>query len=204
LYKYIARQLHQPSDRFGPFAGFLWNRRNRTLNDTAFIRLDLQPDDRVLEIGFGGGYLLSRMAALITEGFLAGIDGSPAMVAHCQKRLHRSCVLSKLDLKCARAESLPYPADHFTKVCSVNSIFYWHPIEQGINEISRVLVSGGQCVLCFTHRNSLENRKFTQYIQCVDADEVEQIGKKNGFHNISSAVFSDRFRKFICLIMNKC
>jgi ubiquinone/menaquinone biosynthesis C-methylase UbiE len=203
LYKIIAQQLHRPSGRFGPFAGFLWNRRNRVLNDTALVRLDLQPGDRVLEIGFGGGYLLSRMAGLLTGGFLAGIDCSPAMLGYCQKRLRRSCRLSNLDLKCARAESLPYPTGYFTKVCSVNSIFYWCPIEQGIVEISRVLVPGGQCVLCFTHRNSLENRKFTQYIQCVNANEIERIGRENGFYKISSTVFRDRYREFICMIMNK-
>ena len=75
LSKLIARQLSNPTSVIGHLiAGPLWNRRNSRLNDAAFEALGLTPDDRVLEIGFGGDYLMGRMAAIVTAGFLAGVD----------------------------------------------------------------------------------------------------------------------------------
>ena len=86
LSRFIACQLGHPSKIFGGFISRLWNKRNAALNDAAFDSLALQPDDRVLDVGFGGGYLLDRMSSVITAGFLAGVDVSQAMVSFCEKR----------------------------------------------------------------------------------------------------------------------
>ena len=115
--KFMAQQLGRPSGLIGRFIlGPVWNKRNAVLNDVAFDHLTLNPYDRVLEVGFGGGYLLSRMSTVVTEGFLSGVDVSPAMVALCEKRFASPVQAGKLELKCARAESLPYPNEHFTQL----------------------------------------------------------------------------------------
>jgi len=69
----IASQLGKPSGIFANFAGLIWNRRNATLNNTVFDLLALRPTDRVLEIGFGGGYLLNRMMTVVNDGLAAGV-----------------------------------------------------------------------------------------------------------------------------------
>jgi tRNA G46 methylase TrmB len=78
--RFMARQLARPSGLFGRlFLAPLWNRRNSALNDIAFDQLVVRTDDRVIEIGFGGGYLLDRIAQVATDGFLAGVDASQTM-----------------------------------------------------------------------------------------------------------------------------
>ena len=104
LSKFLAKQLGHPSGLLGKLvAAPVLNKRNSVLNDTAFERLALHPHDRVLEVGFGGGYLIGRMAAVVTEGFFAGVDVSPDMVAYCQERYRSLVEARKLELKCARA-----------------------------------------------------------------------------------------------------
>ncbi len=105
--KWIARQLGRPTGILGWFAGQVWNRRNAALNDTLLERLALQPTDRVLEVGFGGGYLLQRMAAQVTDGRLAGVDISPAIVAAAQNRFRRAIQAGQIELRCAPVEALP-------------------------------------------------------------------------------------------------
>jgi hypothetical protein len=56
--KLLAKQLGNPSRISGKLAAIVWNRRNAALNDVVFDVLDLEPSNRVLEIGFGGGYLV--------------------------------------------------------------------------------------------------------------------------------------------------
>ncbi len=155
----ITRQLSQPSGLIGSLIlAPLWNRRNAALNDLAFEQLQLLEDDRVLEVGFGGGYLLRRLGGVLKSGSLAGVDASPTMVKAGEKRFSSLIRTRKLELHCARAEAMPFAEGYFTKACSVNSIFYWQDARLALEELSRVLAGGGLLVLCFTSKESLSER----------------------------------------------
>jgi len=200
--RFISKQLSNPSGIVGNLAAFLWNRRNARLNDVAFDSLALNSTDRVLEVGFGGGYLLGRMSAVLTNGWLAGVDVSPAMITFCERRYHPLKQNGKLELRCAQAESLPYPSAYFTKVCSVNSIFYWQNVQRALSEFERVLTRGGFLVICFTCKESLENRNFAKHIALYEADEIEQMAASCGFQVSTERLF-DRHRKFLCMTARK-
>ena len=203
--KFVAQQLSRPSGLIGQFIlGPVWNKRNAALNDVAFDHLALNPHDRVLEVGFGGGYLLGRMSTVVTGGCLSGVDVSPAMVAVCEKRFASLVQSGRLDLKCARAESLPYPDDHFTKVCTVNSIFYWQSVPQALAEFRRVLRDDGLLMMCFTCKASLEKRGFTrQGVATYEADDVRYMTEAAGFCGIRITHNSDKHRAFVCLTGRK-
>lgn len=166
--KLLAEQLRNPSRITGKFAAIVWDRRNAALNDVVFDMLDLEPSDRVLEIGFGGGFLLGRISTIVTDGWLARMDVSPAMVPHYSNCFRKRIKERKLGLKCAAAESLPYPSSDFTKLCRTNSIFYWQDVGQAISEIERVLRPGDNLVLCFTSKESLAKRNFARVIRLVE------------------------------------
>lgn len=124
--KFLARQLSTPSGVFGRWIlAPLWNRRNSASNDAAFKSLVLQPDDRVLEVGFGGGYLLGQIAAVVTRGLIAGVDASETMVTLSEKHYESIIRTEKLEVLLAPAEALPYANGFFSKVCTVNSLFCW-------------------------------------------------------------------------------
>ena len=203
--KLIAYQLGHPSGLIGQLIlGPMWNRRNRALNDVTLDQLALRPDDRVLEVGFGGGYLLSRMSALVTAGGLAGVDVSPAMVNFCQTSQRALIRAGRLEVKCAAAEALPYTAGCFTKVCSVNSIFYWSNVSQAMAEFWRVLTDDGTLVLTFTGRQSLQHRGFAQHgLNLLDVDQVQQMMAGPGFRDIHAIRASDKHRQFVCMIGRK-
>lgn len=194
--KAVAGQLGKPSDLMSGFAAALWNRRNAALNETALALLALRPTDRVLDIGFGGGYLLQRMAAVVTTGRLAGVDISPAMVAGAQRRFRREVVARRLDLRCAAVEALPFADASFDKVSSVNSIFYWRDVAQGLREIRRVLVAGGLAVLCFTDRESLEGKRFARHLNLPDAEQLRATMPATGLGAIMVRSCSDKHRTY--------
>ena len=124
--QFVARQLGHPSGLIGRWLlGPLWNRRNRALNDVSLDQLALQADDRVLEGGFGGGYLLGRMLPQVTDGFIGGVDISAAMVEQCRARYHAVIQTGKMDLKVGTAERLPYPAIYFSKPAHTFSSIEW-------------------------------------------------------------------------------
>ncbi len=202
--KFFAQQLGQPSRIVSWIIAPLWNKRNAVLNDMALTQLALTATDRVLEVGFGGGYLLGKLQKIVTNGFLAGVDVSPAMVAFCEKRYHALLNAHRLEIKCARAEALPFPAEHFTKVCTVNSIFYWQDVSRAMTEFGRVLTPNGLLVLCFTRKESLAHRGFAkQGLGLYEPDEIQQILESIGFGEIRVIDSADRYRQFVCMLGRK-
>jgi len=199
---YLARQLSIPSGIVGRLVlAPLWNRRNSALNDAALESLALDPRDRVLEVGFGGGYLLGRMAAVVTEGLVAGVDVSQAMLEYCERRYRPLIEEGRLELSCAGAEALPHPSGRFTKAVTVNSLFYWDDVPQALAELCRVLEKGCRLVLCLTCKGSLEKRDFArQGLALYEDEELCRAVQAAGFGQLELSRAADRHREFVCLV----
>jgi arsenite methyltransferase len=201
IQRVLAGQLSKPRGLVGRFVlGRLWNRRNAELNEVTLNLLKLGAEDRVLDIGFGGGYLLERTIPRVERGLAAGVDASPAMVKNARARWRRAIDEGRVDIREGQAEVLPYPDGHFTRVSSVNSIFYWSAAEQGIAEIYRVLQHNGRVVLTFTCKRDLETRSFVRHgIRTYDEEEVRRMVATAGFREIEAVGGRDRHREFVCM-----
>jgi ubiquinone/menaquinone biosynthesis C-methylase UbiE len=198
LKRVISKQLKHPSGLFGRYILVsVWNRRNAPLNDSAIARLRLNPHDQVLDVGFGGGYLIGKLVNLVTEGHISGIDASRVMVEQCRKRFTRQIDSGILDLQCAPVDSMPYPDGSFNKVSSVNSLFYWQDFSQGAREIHRVLAPEGLLVLTYTCKPDLDKRGFSSSdVRTFTDDEVARTLKDASFRDILVEHESDRYRKY--------
>src|SRR5262247_2895190 len=96
LTRTIAKHLRRPSGWFGRWLMLpALNRANAALNRAALDVLDLQSDDRVLEVGFGGGDMIARMARVVTRGTIDGLDYSPDVVAHGESRFRAQVAVGK-------------------------------------------------------------------------------------------------------------
>jgi ubiquinone/menaquinone biosynthesis C-methylase UbiE len=104
--------------------------------------LALEPGDRLLEIGCGGGLLLRD--ALARGATVTGIDHSADMVALARERAPGAQVLE------AAAEELPFPDASFTAVAmSVVFMFLRDPVAV-LCGCHRVLAAGGRLAVYTT------------------------------------------------------
>jgi SAM-dependent methyltransferase len=103
-------------------------------------RVRLQPDDNVLDVGCGAGWLSSLLAEQVPEGRVVGIDVSDEMIRHARRRNARlENVLSVV----GEAEQIPWDAGFFTHAISVESAYYWPDPARAAAELFRVLREGG-------------------------------------------------------------
>jgi SAM-dependent methyltransferase len=200
LDKYLARELGCPTGILSSFVlPRLWNMKNVALNEAALDRLRLTDDDVFLEVGFGGGYLLGRAFDLIRLGRVAGVDASPLMVAHCRKKFRFGVESPSIDIRCASAEALPFESETFTKVCSVNSIFFWPDPESGLSEVHRVMADESTLVLVFTSLESIRKRGFARHgLNLFNSDELRRLIENAGFVDVAVEWHVDAQRTFGC------
>ncbi|MBN2055450.1 class I SAM-dependent methyltransferase [bacterium] len=207
LKRMMAAQLVQPSGIAGRhILPRLWNRRNAALNEAALRSLHLEKEDRGLEVGYGGGgYLLGRMLKTVTEGTVVGVDVSPVMTAACARRLARETATGRLALMCAAVEMLPFQDHVFSRVCSVNSLFYWRNLREGLDELHRVLIPGGLLVLVFTEKGDLDGRGFGHFgVRSLSVDLVVQALYEAVFRDMTIDHAADRYRQFLVMTAVPC
>ena len=79
IFKYIARQFANPAGYGGRISTFFMNCLNQKLYRTVDKNIDIQETYTVLEIGFGNGYLISRLSKKRPQK-MYGIDISQDML----------------------------------------------------------------------------------------------------------------------------
>jgi ubiquinone/menaquinone biosynthesis C-methylase UbiE len=146
----LRKQFAKPTGTMGWVAGHLMAMKNGERSEYVFSLLDLQPSDRVLELGFGPGadvHRASREVALV-----AGIDHSEVMLRQASKRNAGAIARGKVDLRLGSAEKLPYPDAHFDKVFAINVGQFWKDAVATLRETARVLKPGGLAIVAIQPR----------------------------------------------------
>jgi SAM-dependent methyltransferase len=134
-----------PTGLGGRAAGLVMAHRssNRRRNAWAVSLLDVRPDDRVLEIGFGPGLAIRELSRLAADGYVCGIDHSELMLGRA-KRLNAEAVRRGLvDLRLASVDDLPAFEEPFDRILAVNAIMFRRESVARLGQLRRLLRSGG-------------------------------------------------------------
>lgn len=151
--KGLRAQFEKPEGILGWVASRLMLASNRPLTEWALDLLRLQPSDEVLEIGFGPGYAMEKMAERVMTGHLAGVDISPLMVRVARGRNAEAIRRGRVDLHEGSVERLPFGDARFDKLVAINSVQFWPDLEAGLREAWRVLRPGGRVVIVLQDRS---------------------------------------------------
>jgi SAM-dependent methyltransferase len=152
LIERVRAQFGRPTGFPGRLAGWVMAYRssNRRRNAWAVSLLDVQPDDRVLEIGFGPGIAIRELARLAPDGYVCGIDHSEVMVRQASGRNADGIRREVVDLRVGSVDALPAFDAGFDKILAVNALLFWHAPEARLAELRRLLRPRG--VLAVVHQ----------------------------------------------------
>ena len=143
----LRRQFAHPTGWLGRIAGRLMARANRGLNAWAIDLLDLEPGDRVLEIGCGPGIGLALALDEVSPGTVTGVDVSAVMVAQAARRHRPGRPGRRPRLLRAEISRLPCATASFDKAFAVDTVPFWPDPIGDLREIRRVLRRHGLLVV---------------------------------------------------------
>ncbi len=202
--EFIARLARSPSGLLGRLLARLMAVETARENAKALQLLDLQADDRVLEIGFGHGKTLGRAAETVASGFLAGVDPSPDMWKMATRRHQRLIAQKRIELKLGDSRAIPYEDRRFTMAFSVNTIYFWPNPAEDLREIRRVLSGGGRFVLGFHRKDDRVLADFPASVyKFYSAGEVESLLQDAGFEQVRIAELADPDRDFLFVVAHR-
>jgi SAM-dependent methyltransferase len=142
---------------------------------------------KVLDVGCGNGYVLSKYA---TEGaMVCGIDITQASIDLCQKRFAHLQLQG--DFQVADAQNIPFPDNTFECVCSMGVLHHVPDTQKALDEIHRVLKPGGRLIVMFYHRNSARYQFMYRFWSWITGKSMEQlVNEYDGVGNPKGTVFS--------------
>lgn len=151
LWRLAVGQFARPRGLLGEWVGRIMAGKpdGRRRAEWTLALLDPKPTDRLLEIGFGPGLGLTAAARIASDGFVAGIDHSETMRRQAQRRLRRSGLASRAEVRTAPAESPPDWGEPFDGIFSINVVHFWDDPTAVLAGLRERLREGGRIAVTF-------------------------------------------------------
>ena len=178
FYKYLS----QVYDQINPF---IWNEEMR---DEAIGWLDIEADDRVLDIGCGTGFATEGLLTEVETVY--GLDQSAHQLEKAYAKFGRD---GPVKFHRGDAERLPFKDDTFDVVWSSGSIEYWPNPVDALEECRRIAKPGGKVLIVGPdYPNSSVFQKMADAIMLFyDEEEADRMFAEAGFetfeHHIQQA-----------------
>jgi ubiquinone/menaquinone biosynthesis C-methylase UbiE len=112
-------------------------------------RLDVQPDDRVLEIGCGHGVAATFVCERLDGGHLTAVDRSPKMVEAAARRNAEHVRSGRAEFLVAHLEELDLGDRRFDKIFAVRVGLFHREPERARGIVERWLAPGGTLLTVF-------------------------------------------------------
>lgn len=194
-FKELAKQLSCPEGEFGIEIGQRMHENNREMVSNSIESLQLKPFEKILELGFGSALYLNSILEKAIDLQYFGIEISALMLNEAQKIHQNFMFQKKAHFQLYDGENIPFEANFFDKIMTVNTLYFWKKPEKILAELFRVLKPNGHCSICFGDKNFMENLPFTKHgFNLYEAGWLVEKAKLLGFGKIEVKNYKDSMK----------
>ena len=164
------------------------------ITDQTLGLMDFKPTDRVLDLGCGTGWASRRLARLVPEGEVVGIDVADEMLRRAEQA---SSGIANVRYLWGSAEKIPAADNSFDKVLSVESFYYYADQGKALDELRRVIAPGGRLFILINlyrdnHYSLLWVSELKVPVQVHSEAEYLDMMRQHGFIDVEARRIPDR------------
>ena len=164
------------------------------ITDQTLALMAIQPSDRILDLGCGTGWAARRMARVATAGEIIGLDVADEMLRRAE---HTSTEFKNIRYVWGSAEKIPAGDNHFSKVLSVESFYYYADQGKALDEVRRVMAAGAKLfILINLYKDNHYSLRWVSElkvpVQALSEADYKTLLEKHGFKNVQTRRIPDR------------
>ncbi|HMF89951.1 MAG TPA: methyltransferase domain-containing protein [Candidatus Angelobacter sp.] len=162
------------------------------ITEQTLALMELQPADRVLDLGCGTGWASRRMARVAAE--VTGLDVADEMLRRAEQA---SAGVNNVRYVWGSAEKIPAADNYFSKVLSVESFYYYADQGKALDELGRVLAPGGKLfILINLYKDNHYSLRWADElkvpVQALSEGEYMALLQAHGFRDVVARRIPDR------------
>ena len=165
------------------------NENHQPISEFAFKCVDVGTNDRILDIGCGGGVNIEKFLKL-TDNNVEGIDYSDVSVKESAKRNQKAIGDKRCRIIQADVSKMPIDDEVYDLVSAFETIYFWPDIENTFKEVLRIIKPGGQFMIAQgTDGNHPDDEKWLNSVEGMTvytASELEKYLLNAGFGSVES------------------
>jgi len=164
------------------------------ITEQTLALMDIQPADRILDLGCGTGWASRRMARIASEGEVVGLDVADEMLRRAEQA---SSAFRNVRYAWGSAEKIPEADNAFSKVLSVESFYYYADQGKALDELRRVMSPGAKLFILINlysdnHYSLRWQTELKVPVQALSEVEYKALLEKHGFNNVQIQRIPDR------------
>jgi ubiquinone/menaquinone biosynthesis C-methylase UbiE len=153
----------------------------------ALEMMRIEPDENVIDVGCGAGWLSRILARGVPEGRVVGMDISDEMIHRAREA---SVEFENLVFVVGAVDDIPWEPNFFQKAISVESSYYWPDPAKGLREIHRLLGEGGSAWIVINYyRDNPHCHQWGEMLKIpthlLSAEEWARLFRDAGFANVA-------------------
>ena len=179
--KYIGKNFGNPRGIGGNVSTKIMNIMNNKLYSVVLDNLKLEPNNIILDIGFGNGYLIRNIFKKNIPIKVYGIEISNDMLKKVSKAEKQNILNGKLNLLLENINKTSLENNIFDRICTINTIYFQKNILLNYPKIKRILKPNGIFLNTIYTKEYLDKIIYTKYgFNKYTVEEIIKITNENG------------------------
>lgn len=167
------------------------NENHREISEFAFGIVNVGKNDRILDIGCGGGVNIEKFLKL-TDSNVDGLDYSEVSVEASIKQNRKAVDDGRCRIIQADVQDMPIDDEEYDLVSAFETIYFWPEIGESFKEVSRVIRPGGQFMIAQgTDGNHPDDEMWLATVEGMHvytAEDLKEYLLNAGFSRVESYV----------------